>query len=90
MKQFDYIQTVKGLQTVSENALDVLLNKGWRPTLTVTGLTGLPLTHEAGNVMLPEIAMRISIRLPPTFEKGNTEQFLRDLLTKNTPFGATV
>lgn len=72
MSQFSYIKTVQGLQTVSMNPLDVLLNKGWKPTLTVTGLTGFPPTEVAGNVMLPEIALRVSIRLPPTFEKGNT------------------
>ncbi len=48
--------------------MDIILNRTWRPQLTVTGITGLSPVKSAGNVMIPEVKMRLSLRLPPTFD----------------------
>lgn len=40
--------------------------------------------------MLPDITLKVSMRLPPTFPHDKAEGFLRELLTKDTPFGASV
>ena len=37
----------------SNNALQTLLKRGWRPALTVKGLSGFPPVATAGNLMLP-------------------------------------
>lgn len=42
------------------------MNRTWKPQLTVTGITGLPKCAEAGNVMLPKVSAKLSLRLPPT------------------------
>jgi hypothetical protein len=34
--------------------------------MTVIGMSGLPETKSAGNVMLPFNEVRISVRIPPT------------------------
>jgi len=64
---------VAGLQNETDNILKTMLKRGWRPTLTVTGLTGFPPVATAGNLMLPEITLSVSIRLPPTFTEKNSE-----------------
>lgn len=64
---FDSVRTVPGLQKVSPNPFEVLVNMGWKPTVTVAGMTGLPECPRAGNLMLPEIKLYVSMRLPPTF-----------------------
>ena len=40
--------------------------------------------------MLPEIALSVRIRVPPTFREAEVESYLKELLTKNTPFNSTV
>ena len=48
--EFPFLQ---GCKPVSENPMESLLNRSWRPTLTITGQNGLSPTDIAGNVMLP-------------------------------------
>ncbi len=48
--------------------MDIIFNRTWRPQLTVTGITGLSPVKIAGNVMIPEVKMRLSLRLPPTYD----------------------
>ncbi|MCK7493053.1 MAG: peptidase dimerization domain-containing protein [Comamonadaceae bacterium] len=42
-----------------------LLNRTWRPTLSVTGVDGFPELGNAGNVLRPYTAFKLSLRLPP-------------------------
>jgi len=78
------------LKLVSENALDLYLNSTWRPQITVIGLTDLPQVEKAGNVMLPETKFKINMRIPPTFDKKNAQEYLEELITKNPPFDASI
>lgn len=64
----------KGTKPISENNLELVLNRTWRPQLTVTGVSGLPPVEKAGNVLLPEIAVKISLRVPPTLNTKNKEK----------------
>jgi hypothetical protein len=36
------------------------------PQLSVTGIDGIPVPAKAGNVTLPFLEVKLSIRLPPT------------------------
>ncbi|KAF4530847.1 hypothetical protein B566_EDAN018878 [Ephemera danica] len=45
--------------------VQVLLNRTWRPTLSVTGVEGFPDLSNAGNVLRPYTAFKLSLRLPP-------------------------
>ena len=44
---------------------EALLNRTWRPTLSVTGVDGFPALGDAGNVLRPYTAFKLSLRLPP-------------------------
>src|SRR5512134_793707 len=45
--------------------VEALINRTWRPTLSVTGVDGLPELDSAGNVLRPYTAFKLSLRLPP-------------------------
>lgn len=59
------------MQPVSHNILELILNRTWKPQLTITGLSGLPEAPVAGNVMLPEVSAKVSLRMPPTADVKN-------------------
>ena len=45
-----------------------MLNRTWRPALSVTGADGLPPIANAGNVLRPKTSLKLSLRLPPTLD----------------------
>jgi len=59
---------VPGVQPLSNDPAELLINSTWRATLAVTGADGLPAVRSAGNVLLPELTLKLSLRLPPTCE----------------------
>src|SRR5688572_6217716 len=58
----------EGVRPVSNDPVELLVNSTWRPTLAVVGADGLPPVPAAGNVLLPELALKLSLRLPPTVD----------------------
>lgn len=79
-----------GVQPLSNDPYELLVNSTWRPTLAVTGADGFPPTATAGNVLLPELTLALSIRLPPTCEPTAAVQALQEALTQDPPYGAQV
>jgi acetylornithine deacetylase/succinyl-diaminopimelate desuccinylase-like protein len=55
-----------GVEPLSDNPVELLIGSTWRATLAVTGAEGLPPLESAGNVLLPAISLKLSLRLPPT------------------------
>jgi acetylornithine deacetylase/succinyl-diaminopimelate desuccinylase-like protein len=70
--------------------LQALLNRTWAPTLSVTGAEGLPDFKDAGNVLRPYTAFKLSLRLPPLVEADVAVQQLKKLLEDNAPYQARV
>lgn len=66
------------------------MNRTWKPTLTITGQTGFPLAEGSGNVNLPSIEIRFSVRLPPTLNGKKAAEKLKELLLENPPYNAKV
>ena len=52
----------------STDRAEAVLNRTWRPALSVTGADGLPPIASAGNVLRPRTALKLSLRLPPTLD----------------------
>ena len=69
---------------------EALLNRTWRPVLSVTGADGLPAIADAGNVLRPYTSLKLSLRLPPTVNGVEATRHLRQLLLADPPHGATV
>ena len=70
--------------------LQALLNRTWMPTLSVTGAEGFPAMKDAGNVLRPFTAFKLSLRLPPLVEASTAVQALKTLLEDNAPYQAKV
>ncbi|MGB6605091.1 MAG: M20/M25/M40 family metallo-hydrolase [Steroidobacteraceae bacterium] len=80
----------EGVQPVSNDPTELLINSTWRATLAVTGADGLPAVSSAGNVLLPELSVKLSLRLPPTCDARRAEQAVREALERDPPYGAQV
>jgi acetylornithine deacetylase/succinyl-diaminopimelate desuccinylase-like protein len=70
--------------------VEVLLNRTWRPTLSVTGVDGFPDMQSAGNVLRPYTAFKLSLRLPPLVDGNEASLKLKTLLEDNAPYNARV
>ena len=70
--------------------VEALLNRTWRPTLSVTGAEGFPSFRDAGNVLRPYTAFKLSLRFPPLIDVGVAVQELKKLLEDNAPYQAKV
>ena len=70
--------------------LEALLNRTWKPTLSVTGADGFSELKNAGNVLRPFSAFKLSLRLPPLVDAAEAVQKLKTLLEDNAPYQAKV
>ncbi|OGB02067.1 MAG: peptidase M20 [Burkholderiales bacterium RIFCSPHIGHO2_12_FULL_61_11] len=70
--------------------LQALLARTWRPTLSVTGAEGFPALKDAGNVLRPYSAFKLSLRLPPLIDASVAVRELKALLEDNAPYQAKV
>ena len=69
---------------------EALLNRTWRPALSVIGADGLPPIANAGNVLRPQTSLKLSMRLPPPVDGETATQTMKVLLEADPPYGATV
>jgi len=81
---------VRGAQPLSNDPTELIINSTWRATLAVTGADGLPPVLSAGNVLLPELAVKLSLRLPPTCDAERAVRAVREALEREPPYGAQV
>jgi acetylornithine deacetylase/succinyl-diaminopimelate desuccinylase-like protein len=79
-----------GVRAVSTDPVELLVNSTWKATLAVTGADGLPPTVSAGNVLLPSLTLKLSLRLPPTCDPARAASAVQRALEHNPPYGAQV
>ncbi|MBW4050194.1 MAG: M20/M25/M40 family metallo-hydrolase [Proteobacteria bacterium] len=79
-----------GVRAVSNDPAELLLNSTWKGTLAVTGADGMPSTLSAGNVLLPSLTVKLSLRLPPTCDPARAARAVKQALEHNPPYGAQV
>jgi acetylornithine deacetylase/succinyl-diaminopimelate desuccinylase-like protein len=81
---------VEGARPMGESAAERILARTWRPTLSVTGIDGIPALGNAGNVLRPYTAAKLSLRLPPTVDGTLATAAVKRVLEANPPYGARV
>lgn len=81
---------VAGAQPATDDPVEQLLATTWRPTLSVTGVDGIPPVDRAGNVLRPHTSLQLSFRLPPTCDPEAALAAIERTLTADPPSGATV
>jgi acetylornithine deacetylase/succinyl-diaminopimelate desuccinylase-like protein len=87
---WDHFPWQEGVRPVVADPVEMTLNRTWRPALEITGARGFPDLGDAGNVMRPGTAVRVSLRLPPGVPADAALRLVTDLLTKDPPYGAKV
>ncbi|MFI4962429.1 MAG: M20 family metallopeptidase [Legionellales bacterium] len=80
----------EGVAPVIADRKELILNRTWRPALTVTGADGFPLIANAGNVMRPVSALKLSMRIPPLVNPQDAAKALQQALEKNPLYHANV
>jgi len=86
-KRFPFAQ---GMQPVSGDTAELILNRTWRPALSITGITGIPQIDDAGNVLRPYTTVKLSMRLPPVCDAEKASEKLKQLLESDPPYGARI
>jgi acetylornithine deacetylase/succinyl-diaminopimelate desuccinylase-like protein len=86
----DTLPWVAGTKPMNDDVVELLLNRTWRPALSVTGAEGLPPLANAGNVLRPYTAVKLSMRIPPRVDPDMATRALKAALEKDPPYGARV
>ena len=81
---------IDGLKPMGKDNVEKILNRTWRPTLSITGVDGIPPLSNAGNVLRPKTTFKLSVRIPPTCDAAKATAKLEETLTKKVPYGAKV
>ncbi len=86
----DSFPLVPGARLCSDEGVEIILSKTWRPTLSYTGVGGMPALADAGNVLRPSTSLTLSFRFPPTLDAQVAAQRIRETLEADPPYGARV
>jgi acetylornithine deacetylase/succinyl-diaminopimelate desuccinylase-like protein len=81
---------LEGVQPLTKDKQQLILNRTWRPSLAVTGANGLPSIANAGNVLRPSTVLKLSMRLPPTVCPKKAAAVLQKKLTEHPPYESHV
>lgn len=80
----------RGVKAEGRNNVELILRRTWKPALSVIGIDGMPLIENAGNVTLPYLSVKLSMRLPPTCNPEKAARALKNILEKKPPYQAKV
>jgi len=81
---------VDGMKPNGADLAELVLNRTWRPALSVTGLAGAPAPRDAGNVLRPFTEAKLSMRVPPTVDGKKASARMKEILESDPPYGARV
>jgi len=87
---YDKFPFLPGMAPMADDLTELVLNRTWRPALSVTGVDGMPPLSSAGNVLRPHTSVKLSLRLPPTLDGKKAGEILRETLLRDAPNGAQV
>jgi acetylornithine deacetylase/succinyl-diaminopimelate desuccinylase-like protein len=81
---------VDGAHPISNDTLELLLNRTWRSALSYIGQAGMPDLVQGGNVQRPKTSIKLSLRIPPTLDATDIDRKMKELLESDPPYGAKV
>ncbi|MEZ5464946.1 MAG: M20 family metallopeptidase [Lysobacteraceae bacterium] len=87
---WDKFPVLDGMHPMNADNAELVLNRTWRPALSLTGIDGIPSLDSAGNVLRPHTAVKLSLRLPPTVDGDKAGKVLNDVLLSDPPYGVKV
>lgn len=74
----------------SNSLSELILRRTWKPALSVIGIDGMPPIENAGNVTLPSLTVKLSMRVPPTCHPDEAAAALKNVLEANPPYQASI
>ena len=87
---YDAAPFASGTRPVTDDVVELMLNRAWRPQLVVTEIDGLPAIRDAAAVLHPHATLKLSLRLPPTLDPGLAASTFKRLLESEPPYGCEV
>jgi acetylornithine deacetylase/succinyl-diaminopimelate desuccinylase-like protein len=87
---FDKFPMQPGVRPVTDDLVELILNRTWRAGVAVTGADGWPPIGSAGNVLRPLTRLKLSIRLPPSVDAQAASTAIKNVLERDPPYGAKV
>ncbi len=87
---FDKFPFLPAMRPVTDDLGELILNRTWRPALSITGIDGIPALSSAGNVLRPFTAVKVSLRIPPMLDPDAAGNYLKKTLESDPPYGANV
>ena len=87
---FDTFPLQDGVEPLTRNHVELILNRTWRPGLAITGADGWPAIGNAGNVLRPFTKLKLSIRIPPRVDAAAAAAAVKRTLEADPPYGAQV
>lgn len=79
-----------GTRPIASDLTELLLNRTWRPALSIVGSSGLPSIENSGNVSRPMTSLKLSMRIPPECDPLVAEKAMKEVLEKDPPYNAKV
>lgn len=79
-----------GVMPITQDKQQLILNRTWRPALSIIGAAGLPSIADAGNVLRPNTTLKLSMRIPPLLDPKEAAKQLEMTLVENPPYQAKI
>jgi acetylornithine deacetylase/succinyl-diaminopimelate desuccinylase-like protein len=86
-KQYPFVGQA---QPMGKDLGEMALNRTWYPTLSITGIDGMPALSNAGNVLRPYTTAKLSFRIPPSVDAAQAGIAIKKVLEANPPYQAKV
>ncbi len=81
---------VHDARPITEDLVELVLNKTWRSFLSIIGIDGIPSIDAAGNVHRTYTELKLSIRIPPILEANDAAEAIKNKLEYAPPYNALV
>ncbi|MES2014472.1 MAG: M20/M25/M40 family metallo-hydrolase [Patescibacteria group bacterium] len=81
---------LEGVESMHGDPAELLLNRTWRPAITVIGVDGLPSIEKAGNTLAPGVDWKLSTRIPAGVNAKEAALAMKEVLEKDPPHNAKV
>ena len=77
-------------QPSTNDNVEGVLRRTWKPALSIVGADGLPPSANAGNVLRPYTKLQLSMRIPPMVDPIKAQKAIEKALTNNPPYNAKI
>ena len=79
-----------GMKPSTDDNVEGVLRRTWRPALSIVGSDGMPSTANAGNVLRPYTTLQLSMRIPPMVDPKKAVNAIEKILKSDIPYVASV